>query len=138
MDRETERKQWEICPNCGQKKVPHPRLEGDNDMIGWLVCPNDVATLSLPTQAERWHGPRCRPPAVLAAPFVHGAYYRGTCRNASIARYNAETGKFVYWRQKFGSVFPEDICHAGNDDGFDLFEPYAIVEDPPFEIPLVA
>jgi hypothetical protein len=41
-------------------------------------------------------------------------------------------------RHKFGDVFPEDICHAGNDDGFDLFEPYAIVEDPPFEIPLVA
>ena len=41
-------------------------------------------------------------------------------------------------RQKFGSVFPEDICHAENDDGFDLFEPYALLENSPFEIPLVA
>lgn len=71
-------------------------------------------------------------------PFIHGAYYRGRCRNASIARYNAETNRFVYMRQKFGSVFPEDICHAENDDGFDLFEPYALLENSPFEIPLVA
>jgi len=131
MDRETEHKQWEICPNCGQKKVPPPEL------TGWLVCPNDVPALLSPDRNVRLNG-RCKPPAVLAAPFVHGAYYRGTCRNASFARYNAETGKFVYMRHKFGDVFPEDICHAGNDDGFDLFEPYAIVEDPPFEIPLVA
>jgi hypothetical protein len=135
MDRETEYKQWEFCEYCGQKKVPHPKI--DPTLAGGyrvpLVCPNDV---------PRCMGDKtkffCTPPPILAAPFINGAYYRGNCRNATIARYNAETNRFVYWRQKFGSVFAEDIGHRENDDGFDIFEPFAIVEDPPFEIPLEA
>lgn len=40
-------------------------------------------------------------------------------------------------REKLGNVYPESIGHAENDDGFDLFRPYGIVENPPFEIPSV-
>ena len=78
-------------------------------------------------------------PEIMKAPFVNGAYYFGECRNAQIARYNAATDRFIYWRQKFGSVFAEDIHHAGNDDGFDLFEPHGVLETLPEgfkEIPL--
>lgn len=72
------------------------------------------------------------------AELKHGAYYEGSCRNASIARWNAETAKFVYWRRKFGDVFAEDINHPEDDNGFDLFKPYREAEPPEEEIPLVA
>ena len=28
--------------------------------------------------------------------------------------------------------YPESVGHAENDNGFDLFEPYGIIENPPF------
>ena len=138
VDIATEKKQWDFCPNCGQQKVPHPKAAELNDYT-WTVCPLDLEYhRATGSYSERIALKKCGPPPVLAAPFVHGAYYRGHCRNASIARYNAETDRFVYMRHKFSTVFSEDIHHAGNDDGFDLFEPFAVVENPPFEIPLVA
>jgi hypothetical protein len=143
MDKRTEHKQWEICAWCGSQMIPHPRMvitEGNP----WLVCPKDIEYYRMSWEdkqklpLEQRPKQVCVPPPVLAAPFVHGAYYRGVCRNAHVARYNAETNKFVYMREKFGHVYPEDICHAGNDNGFDLFQPYALMENPPFEIPLLA
>lgn len=54
---------------------------------------------------------------------VDGAYYKGDCRNADVARWNAKVGCFFYTRYKFGSTFTEDINHPEDDDGFDLFWP---------------
>jgi len=70
-------------------------------------------------------------------PFEDGAYYRGKCRNAQMARYSSSKNNFVYMREKFGHVYAESIGHAENDNGFDLFKPYALMENPPFEIPFV-
>lgn len=53
-----------------------------------------------------------------------GVSYKGHCRNASVAVWHAEKGRFTYQREKFGSVFPEDINHPADDNGFDLFTPY--------------
>ena len=53
-----------------------------------------------------------------------GVSYKGRCRNASVAVWNAEKGRFTYQRTKFGSTFPEDINHPEDDNGFDLFTPY--------------
>lgn len=61
----------------------------------------------------------------------HGKYYYGHCRNASVSKWDTETQKFTYMREKFGSTFPEDINHPEDDNGFDLFTPVAEVE--PFE-----
>jgi hypothetical protein len=52
-----------------------------------------------------------------------GAYYEGSCRNASIARWNATKSIFLYNRRKFNDVFVEDINHPEDDNGFDLFYP---------------
>ena len=60
-------------------------------------------------------------PVIPKADLVHGEYYYGHCRNANTARWNAETNKFYYWRNKFGQRFVEDINHPEDDDGFDLF-----------------
>ena len=75
---------------------------------------------------------------IAKADLLHGAYYEGHCRNASIARWNAETNRFVYWRYKFGDTFAEDINHPEDDNGYDLFKPYRKVDQPEREIPLVA
>lgn len=52
-----------------------------------------------------------------------GHYYLGRSRNASVARWDAARERFTYMRVKFLSVYPEDICHPEDDDGYDLFFP---------------
>jgi hypothetical protein len=66
----------------------------------------------------------------------HGKYYSGKCRNSCIARWNAETQRFVYWRTKFGYLFAEDICHPVDEDRFDVFYPFSITKPCLYVIPL--
>lgn len=51
------------------------------------------------------------------------SFYKGKCRNASLALWSAMDGKFYYLREKFGSTFIEPINHVLDDDGYDLFIP---------------
>jgi len=54
--------------------------------------------------------------------FKDGQYYFGICRNASVARWYANPGAFVYIRTKFGSCFPEKInCPEDSKDRYDVF-----------------
>lgn len=64
---------------------------------------------------------------------VHGKIYIGDCRNASMARWNADLSFFVYIRYKFGTSFLETIKHPEDDDGHDLFWPEMALHD--FVIP---
>lgn len=64
----------------------------------------------------------------------HGKYYRGRCRNAAEARWNAEKQVFVHWRTKWGDKFLETIKHPEDELHFDVF----VVEcecDPVEDIP---
>lgn len=63
-----------------------------------------------------------------------GAYYWGTCRNASIARWNGEV--FLYWRTKFGDKFVEEISHSEDEKVWDVFIPAMKVENLAEPIPL--
>ncbi len=63
------------------------------------------------------------------AQLKHGAYYFGQCRNAHVARWDADRARFTYIRHKFGDTFPEDICVPEDDNGFDLF--IAVAETEP-------
>ena len=54
----------------------------------------------------------------------HGAYYKGECRNASVARWNSDKQEFVNWRLKFGTEFTETICHPDDDEIYDVFTPF--------------
>jgi len=76
-------------------------------------------------------------PKIEKADLVHGAYYYGRCRNASIARWNAETERFVYWRNKFGQVFVEEICHPEDDKVFDVFVVEKEIDPPVKKIPFL-
>ena len=51
------------------------------------------------------------------------AYYRGKCRNATIAMWRADEERFWHLRTKFGDTFAERIEHPEDDRGFDLFVP---------------
>jgi len=139
MDKTIEEKQWVVCWFCGSQKIPDERVVerfikyGSTEAEarfhvtlpkqGYTVCPNDA------------DGKHSRHAECLRTPFADGAYYFGLCRNARVARYVAASDRFVYMREKFDSVFPEGIGHAENDNGFDLFRPYGIMNEPPFEIP---
>ena len=70
------------------------------------------------------------------AQLVHGEYYQGRCRNSSIARWNAETNRFMYWRSKFGMRFLEEIYHPDDDPHYDVFCAVSHVENPSETIPL--
>ena len=53
---------------------------------------------------------------------VHGRYYIGSHRRASVARWDADKEKFIYWRYKFG-FYIDDCNHFEDDNGFALFVP---------------
>jgi len=55
-----------------------------------------------------------------------GKKYKGYCRNASIAVWNGS--KFVYERYKFGDILKEEINHPEDDDRYDIFLPFKIIE----------
>lgn len=74
-------------------------------------------------------------PKIAKVDLKHGVYYEGRCRNANIARWDANRGKFIHWRHKFGHKFLEEICHPEDDQRYDVF----VVErecQPIEEIPL--
>ena len=52
---------------------------------------------------------------------VHGAYYRGRCRNATVARWNEPGQHFIHWRTKFTNRFLEAIRHPEDEKVFDVF-----------------
>jgi hypothetical protein len=60
-------------------------------------------------------------PKIPKAALVHGEYYVGHCRNACIARWNAEKQCFYHWRTKFGQTFIETIRHPEDDQTYDVF-----------------
>ncbi|HET8688686.1 MAG TPA: hypothetical protein VFM18_18885 [Methanosarcina sp.] len=68
----------------------------------------------------------------------HGAYYKGRCRNASIARWNGETELFYHWRTKFGQRFIEEIRCPEDEQHYDVFVTEEKIEpEEGFEIPFL-
>ena len=144
MDAEVEKKQWDLCPFCGSEKVFGAYAKG--------VCERMVARGDTQEAAERYvnHSVyrECPTPEKHKEGMVpfeeleNGAYYLGSCRNAGIARWNAETKQFVYMREKFGDVYPEEIGYwveaQPGEHRFDEFKPYCKSDSPPFEIPMTS
>ena len=136
MDKETERKQWLLCPTCGGDRVLRPGIiekimsrgstreqaeEYVKGTITYLWCPQ-----------ESMHAKGMVPLSALE----DGAYYCGKCRNAQVARWDAVKQQFTYMREKFGHVYPEAIGYWLEGHHFDEFQPYGKLDNPPFEIPM--
>ena len=72
---------------------------------------------------------RLKAKSIQKAELKHLAWYRGICRNATIAQWNKTNNKFWYTRHKFGDTFTESINHPEDDNGFDLFYPFELLQD---------
>ena len=71
-----------------------------------MATPNDLGTYAIPRLF-----------------LVYGNYYAGRCRNACIARWDAQAGLFYHWRDKFGRKFIESIEYWDPAGRFDQFIP---------------
>ena len=58
-------------------------------------------------------------PKIPKVDLVVGAYYKGRCRNADIARWNGRC--FIHWRYKFGQWFLEEIKAPEDEQRYDVF-----------------
>ena len=74
-------------------------------------------------------------PKIAKKDLEHGSYYKGRCRNANEARWNADKNKFVHWRTKFNNTYLEEIRHPEDDKLFDVFVVEEKIETPTKEIP---
>ncbi len=70
----------------------------------------------------------------------HGLYYKGRCRNATIARWNAEENVFYHWRKKFDRIYIQTIKYPTDEDEpwWDIFFVVEDLPNPKFEIPFDA
>ncbi len=141
VDKDTASRQFEICPRCGRKKTPE---EMSSDLLRRLAV-RFVSTdffLTALRSCEQCLAQGEFEKMVPMSDLEHGAYYFGTCRNATVARWNGKIQKFVYVRVKFDDVFPEEIGYGVDakpgEKRFDEFRPYGKMGNPPFEIPMRA
>jgi hypothetical protein len=74
-------------------------------------------------------------PCLAKADLKHGEYYKGRCRNATVARWNAEADCFFHWREKLGRIYIQTIKYPTDEPRFDVFFPVSNLDDPKFEIP---
>jgi uncharacterized protein (DUF433 family) len=67
----------------------------------------------------------------------HGAYYKGRCRHATVARWNADEQCFYHWREKFGHIYIETIKYPTDElePWWDVFDVVEELLDPKLEIP---
>lgn len=70
---------------------------------------------------------------ILKKDLIGGADYLGSCRNALVAKWDADNGCFWYIREKFGKFFIEKINHPEDDNGFDLFIPTLRIFHPMYQ-----
>jgi guanosine-3',5'-bis(diphosphate) 3'-pyrophosphohydrolase len=59
---------------------------------------------------------------------IKNKYYKGKCRNATVALWNGF--EFVYMRSKYGHYYIDEVNHLEDDNGYDLFVPLRIEENP--------
>lgn len=52
-----------------------------------------------------------------------GVWYRGKCRNATFAQWDATGNRFLYLRQKFDMLYVDALNGPEDDNNFDLFFP---------------
>jgi len=69
----------------------------------------------------------------------HGRYYKGRCRNATVARWNADQQCFFHWREKFQRIYITTIKYPTDEaePWWDVFDVVEEISNPRFEIPLI-
>jgi uncharacterized protein (DUF433 family) len=67
---------------------------------------------------------------------VHGRYYKGRCRHATVARWNADEQCFYHWREKIDHTYIETIKYPTDEQEpwWDVFDVAEELPDCRFEI----
>ena len=126
-----------ICPYCGAEQVFDQEYVEQLVEKGWTREKAEEHAASSPIFLACPDRSRDMKTPLPVGALEHGAYYHGSCRNAYIARWNADSNEFIYMRQKFGHVYPEGIrCWAGSGGNFDTFRAHGKMKISPIEIPL--
>lgn len=73
-------------------------------------------------------------PVIPKQELVVGNYYKGRCRNATLARWNGKV--FIYMRTKFWNTYITSIKAPEDESNFDVFIAVEVEPNPPYEIPL--
>jgi uncharacterized protein (DUF433 family) len=68
---------------------------------------------------------------------VHGEYYKGRCRHATIARWNEQEQQFYHWREKMGLIYIDTIKYPTDElePWWDVFDVVEELPNPKVEIP---
>jgi len=74
-------------------------------------------------------------PKIPKCELIHGAYYTGRCRNATVARWNANEQVFYHWRTKFTMKFIEEINCPEDETQYDVFVAESVCDEPEEVIP---
>jgi uncharacterized protein (DUF433 family) len=102
--------------------------------------PDDIPAVREVIRAEirsRDHDEITGRPILRKGQLADGRYYKGRCRNATIARWNASENCFYHWREKFGKIYIETIKYPTDEEEpwWDVFDVVEELPDPKFEIP---
>ncbi len=65
--------------------------------------------------------------AIAKEDLIPGAWYIGQSRSANVAQWFPKTG-FEFIRHKFSGSYIDHINHFQDDDGYDLFIPFKLIE----------
>ncbi len=110
------RKQYEALKS--ELEATAALLETKNQIVEYLQTQHRAMNNAAAEEAEAERISKAIPKDQL----THDRLYRGACRNAAMARWNAHDQMFWYVRHKLGSSFDEGIRHitdcARNEDGF--------------------
>ncbi len=101
--------------------------------------PEDIpAVLEYATQIikTRTHDEFSGRPILPRDRLAHGRYYKGRCRNATIARWNSDKQRFYHWREKLGRIYIETIRYPTDEREawWDVFDVVEELPNPKFEI----
>lgn len=68
---------------------------------------------------------------------IIGGVYKGECRNSDFAYWTGSV--FIYLRSKFGNEYLEEIVYPSDDEGFDVFIPWELLDkDDPNTVDLIS
>lgn len=66
--------------------------------------------------------------AIAKENLIPGAWYIGQSRSANVAQWFPNPGRFYFIRYKMDGKYVDDIHHFQDDNGYDLFIPFKLIE----------
>lgn len=107
----------------------HPELEPED-----LAAVREYIANSI---KSRTHDEFTGRPILAKDELKHGQYYKGRCRNATIARWNSEEQCFYHWREKMGHIFIQIIRYPTDElePWWDVFDVVEVLPDCKIDIP---